>query len=755
MPLTLEQLESRLAPASVLAFTDVDGDRVAVTSNRGDLTARGTFAAVGAGQQLRSLDLTDPAFQGAALTTRVTRAPGGDGLVNIGHIDATGRDLAKVTVHGDLGAIDAGDGDPAGPALGLLTVRSMGRYGLATQGGTGDLTSHFDGALGSLRVARDMRGASIDVTDTGGATGRIGSADIGGSVVGSVESGAALTARDGIGPVSIRGDLVAVILSPGDLAGVSVGGSVRGGLGGANGMILSSQGRVGPVRIGGDLVGGPDSISGLVSGLTGVARVTVGGSVRGGGFNSGLIRSGGDLGPVRIEGDLIGGSGPDSGEVGAFGRLASLTVGGSIIGGSGSQDQEPSLAGQVYAAGGVGPVRVGGDVVGGAGSGTALIRSGGDLGPVRIEGDLVGGSGAGSGQVAAFGRLASLTVGGSVVGGSGPHDQNPSRPGQVFAVGDMGPVRVRGDVVGGDGPATGLIRSHGNLGPVSIGGSLLGGRGDFAGTVLTFGHLAGVTVGGSVLGDRGLTGLLYAAGDLGPVRIGGDLRGGSISGTEPDHPGSGAIVADRIASVSIGGSVVAGTDTSTAGALLLNASIRAMADLGPVMVRGSLVGNRTADGDSPVVIAARGQTALAPGATTDLAIKSLTVGGRVEHARILAGYDFELIPVNGNASVGAVSVGGDWLASSLVAGVRDVSGDGFGTADDAIINGAGDAIQARIDRVSIRGLVDGSGAPGDHHGFVAERIGSFRAGGIAAPLTVGTDVIELSPLTGDVTIREV
>ena len=53
MPLTLLQLEDRLAPASSLVFTDVDGDRVVITSTRGTLSGKeATFAAAGAGSQL-------------------------------------------------------------------------------------------------------------------------------------------------------------------------------------------------------------------------------------------------------------------------------------------------------------------------------------------------------------------------------------------------------------------------------------------------------------------------------------------------------------------------------------------------------------------------------------------------------------------------------------------------------------------------------------------------------------------------------
>jgi hypothetical protein len=69
---------------------------------------------------------------------------------------------------------------------------------------------------------------------------------------------------------------------------------------------------------------------------------------------------------------------------------------------------------------------------------------------------------------------------------------------------------------------------------------------------------------------------------------------------------------------------------------------------------------------------------------------------------------------------------------------------------------------ARIASIAIKGVVVGTAAPGnDHFGFVAHVIESFKSLGFTAPLTDNAlpgaihDVIELSPITGDVTIREV
>jgi hypothetical protein len=130
---------------------------------------------------------------------------------------------------------------------------------------------------------------------------------------------------------------------------------------------------------------------------------------------------------------------------------------------------------------------------------------------------------------------------------------------------------------------------------------------------------------------------------------------------------------------------------------------------------------------------------------------------------VLAGFDPDDTPSagsNGNASIGAVYVGGNWIASSLSAGVQDGGQSGLGTTGDTVINSppgaATDGLVARIASIFIRGVVVGNRIPGlSHFGFCAQRIGSFHSRGFTAALTAGTDVIELFPTESDVTIREV
>jgi hypothetical protein len=239
------------------------------------------------------------------------------------------------------------------------------------------------------------------------------------------------------------------------------------------------------------------------------------------------------------------------------------------------------------------------------------------------------------------------------------------------------------------------------------------------------------------------------------------LIGGSISGTQPSLDSTGYIQVTRVAGITIGGSIIAGSDDSNNGALTRNASIRSSNDIGAINVKGSLIGNAgdgTLGAISRVVISARGQPGSGSGAP-EIAIKSLSVGGRVELAQIFAGYDTSLATQDGDASVGPVKVGHDWIASDLVAGARVDSNPAapnvFGDADDEPIFGITGGF-GQLVSVEIKGVVVGTTLV-DHFGFVAPEIIAFKSLGFTAVLAPGKtlDVIELSPVTADVTIREV
>jgi hypothetical protein len=233
---------------------------------------------------------------------------------------------------------------------------------------------------------------------------------------------------------------------------------------------------------------------------------------------------------------------------------------------------------------------------------------------------------------------------------------------------------------------------------------------------------------------------------MGIVTIGGDIRGADLAAGS--LVGSAVINGDRIASVTVGGSIIAGQDNSAGGSIIYSASIAAVKDIGSLTVKGSLLGSVGSGGDiTKVIITAGGQPVPTP--TTDLAIGKVTIGGRVERAQILAGYNLSLAPTNGNAQVGAVSVSGDWIASDLIAGVADGGAFGFGDAGDL----AGPAASgiAKIASITIGGRVAGTVAGGDQFGFESHKIGSFTVGGVPIPIV---SPVVLSAATGsDVTIR--
>jgi hypothetical protein len=722
----VEPLESRIAPASVLTYTDVDGDLVKVTSSLGDLNAPGVatkVAGIFMGEQLTMLTLTDASFQGTTIATSVAKAAGGDGLVHIGRIDATGRDLGSVTIKGDLAVIDCGDTDTKTVALKSLNVRSMGVFGTATQGG-GDLVSDIKGTLGTLKVTGDLKGVRLQATSmTANEDARIGTISIGGSLIGdATDYSGGIFMFGTLSSLKIVGDIVGGFgtesgaIGVGDIKSAAIGGSLIGGDGADSGRIRTLFNGVGTMKIGGSIVGGTGEKSGRLD-IDTAKSIVIGNSLIGGiGEESGSVQIDFNFGSLKIAHDVVGSSGLTSGSIQSAGPGGSITIGGSLVGGAGGE----SLPG-----------------AGEGGSGSIHVYYGLDL--LKIGRDIVGGSGAESGRVHTVDIRPDATVdgamkvGGSIIGGSGVHS------GTIDVGKEAGPITVVGDLHGGAGPGSGAITD-----------------------TVTTGVVDAVTIGGSVIGGAGGgSGTVFILGKLGPLKIGRDLIGGSIDGSA-SLDGTGFVRAGSIASVTIGGSVIAGTDSST-GTLLNSGSIRANNAIGAISIRGSVLGNESSGGLTKAIISARGQTVLAPGATTDLAIKSLTIGGRVSLAEVLAGFDsndLDSAGSNGNASIGAVKVGGDWFASTMSAGVQDNGADGFGDGDEAVINnpaGApGDTIIARIASITIKGVVIGAPNPFFQCAFTAQQIGSFKSFDYIAPLTAGTDpAINLTPYNVNMTLLEV
>ncbi len=780
----IELLESRIAPAVVIAnggrsatYTDVDGDHVTITVSTGGLTLA-NFSSVpgpfGVGDQVEKLDLTAMGFEGANVTVAVAKSATGDGLVNIGAIDASGRNLGVVKIPGDLGQIDAGNAAAGKAALGSFTVDSLGRLGLATQEVGGSLESDIDGALGSLSVKHDVVAAFVKVS------GNIGKVTIGGSLLGGTANDSGEIQGEDIGAVKITGDIIGGssgtetggVNALGKLTSASIGHSILGGFGNSKSGFITAVSDIGKVTIGGDLEGGAATGSGEITSSGKITSLSVKGSVRGDlGANSGYI-VGATLGTVKIGRDLIGGnsSGNNAGGIAATGAGA----------GQGS----------------IGSVVIGGAAVGGLGNGSAFIFSMADIGSVKIGGNLAGGPANNSGSISSGGAITSVTIGGSLLGGSSVSGQSIAETGCILAKTLVAKVSIAGNIVGGSSAnhsaltdsgiieGTNSTRTSGSVGQVTVGGSILQGYienssdssanflgGIFAGEdigqvsvkhdivggfVAASRNLAGVTLGGSLVGQSivggngyNKNGFLGAQGTVGPIKIGGSVIGGNADDSTMTQ--TGCIAGGRLTSVKIAGSLVAGMRTN-GGSLTLSGAIVSLNDIGSISIGGNVVGSST----NRVAIIARGQAT--QGAGIDVAIAGISIGGRVEMTDIIGGYTVSsagAAPTNADAQIGAVKVKGSWTASNLVAGATNTNAPNFGDSHDAAISGGSSSISSKIASITIGGPVYGtptavSGA--DSFGFVAQVIGPVKIAGLKLTPSSGNGTLVSS--TGDVFVHE-
>lgn len=314
--------------------------------------------------------------------------------------------------------------------------------------------------------------------------------------------------------------------------------------------------------------------------------------------------------------------------------------------------------------------------------------------------------------------------------------------GAIDATGvNLGTLTIGGDVgiiLAGDGnsliPAIKSLNVRGSLGPAIPGE-------DPASTVLV-GDVRSFTVGGNIQNAS-----VEVFGALGSLKIGGDLIGRTgatlaqiaafaETGELPRVGGGlpfGAVSATSIKTFTVSGSVQGGSVTATAGDVgsvsvrgnVTNSSIVSAGAVRVVKVFGELVSD---DIEAPTVISAL-STVNPRSSAKSAGINQLTVKGDVRNARILIGYDTDGNGLNADASVGRVSVGGNWEASSIAAGILDTGLDGFGQNDSLIPDGVPDNILARITSIVIRGSATGSPEPGDHYGIVAQQIGSLKIAG--------------------------
>lgn len=517
----MEPLESRIAPAAVFTFTDVDGDVVKVVSSRGqdaDLAAAIApyLLPTALGSQCQEIDLSANAATFAGTSLMITARPGplgGDGRVNIGYIDATGTDdgtaldLGAVKVPGDLGRIVAGDADASTRALGKLTVQSLGQLGTSTQAAGGNLGSFTNGDAAGVAVKGSIVGATVLFSG-----GDAKSFTVGGSLTDSAVIGAA-----SIGMLKIGGDVDTATISVTKVRSVAIGGSVVGGGAAFDGAVLVAD--AGTVKIGGDVRGGTAATTGVVQITGAVAKLTVGGSVVGTSFNS--------TGFIAVD------------------HAKSIVIGGSIHGGDG-------LAGVTTGSGIIfckraDSIIVRGSVVSGLEIGGAL-----DLSGVIAGDDYLG-------KVTVFGSLIGNATNPVVVSAVGSPTAGP--PGEVAIASLVVKGRVEhANVLAGFDLSGAAANADGSIGSITVGGDWIASScsaGVFPGVDAMFGD--GSDALGFLLNDPALT-----------ARIGRIVIKGQVLGTEAIDAERFGFVAQQIGSFTAGGvklalTAGAGNDTFALG----------------------------------------------------------------------------------------------------------------------------------------------------------------------------------------------
>jgi hypothetical protein len=110
------------------------------------------------------------------------------------------------------------------------------------------------------------------------------------------------------------------------------------------------------------------------------------------------------------------------------------------------------------------------------------------------------------------------------------------------------------------------------------------------------------------------------------------------------------------------------------------------------------------------------------------------------------------VGTSATSSIGKLSVSGDLIASSIVAGAKNTDWPNFGTSIDMPI---ASSPTAKISSIVIKGYVMGTTdefSATDHFGFVAPSIGSVKIGSATQAIPAAGNATEIGA-TGDFTIR--
>ena len=363
-------------------------------------------------------------------------------------------------------------------------------------------------------------------------------------------------------------------------------------------------------------------------------------------------------------------------------------------------------------------------IIGDIGYGGVFFHGQKDHGKISITGSLRGdlpGANAFDGTVLVFGGGKSLTLGGSILNGQLSQQ-----------VGSFKTVSIGGDLVcSSDTYARNSYAAAENL---SIRGSIIGGKFSVSGGGQ---DVKSVLIGGSLIAleDSPGSGELRI-GDSGTlvknVTVKGGLYGAKIASWALSFPefAAGAIdIEGSVGVINIGGSIYGGATGD--GTPAVNGGILVQGNVGAVNIGGRIDGSA----GSPVFILAGGK---APAAGDYSAMGKLAIKGDAKHAYIAAGtgIDFDFgtkqfsFRNNPDAGIGAVKIGGNFVNSNILAGVKDGGFFGVGNTPTFDTLDVGDpARSAKLGPVMIKGYLLSDGDNTQMSGFAADSIASIVVNG--------------------------
>lgn len=467
-----------------------------------------------------------------------------------------------------------------------------------------------------------------------------------------------------------------------------------------------------------------------------IGSITIGGSLIGrtameaASDNTGLIQSANEIGVVKIgntptEG-IIGGGGKGSGVLRAYGSIASVTLGGDLVGGTGAESGRIE-AGTVLTA-----ATINDDIIAGVGTGSGVISSTGTIGTIKVLGDIdatTTEAGTSSGGIKAWGKITSVTVLGALRGGGGIqtgfiesqsdlgtlviHDilgGSGQNSGTLTAGAKLAALTVAGNIQGGAGFGSGSVYSGtdslaiGDMGAIKVGGFIKGGTNDNTGLISAGGKITSVTIGPATApkpadlqvllqgGTGDYSGTIFSRGVMGTVKITGHVEGGS-----GDYSGS-IISRDKINAVSeIAGDM---------GAITISGHLKGGSgdDSGALRADGKLtsatIGNLLGSTGERSGAIYTGQGIVKPGITGAIKLNGSMIAGAGDGSgSIVSEGKLTSVTITGGTSGGQISAGDDLAALTVT---QDLNG--------TVVSARGQAIQPAkadlaIGKVTVNGNV--------------------------------------------------